>query len=189
MYHTSCTETRASLYRKVNVLRSFPECLVLLAQILIHLHVPTGLPHHPDRRSVHLLSAQHAQHERIVCLCTRPPDLRLLHGRQGRSPLLLLHTGASHYCRVCRCAIMCKHCRLPGASGIETRDCCRRARPRRRQSEAETPVRQWYAQEPPVRPSRQLQPDSCCPYISLKAASVAPGPPSGPTPPAAAIAL
>ena len=50
---------------EVGVLRALPEGLVDLAHVLVHLHVPSRLPHHPDWRSLDLLSAKRTQEEGI----------------------------------------------------------------------------------------------------------------------------
>jgi hypothetical protein len=48
--------------------RRAPECVGvrLLAQLLIDLHIAPCLPHHPHRRSLHLLAAQRSNHERLL---------------------------------------------------------------------------------------------------------------------------
>mmetsp|Transcript_12877 Transcript_12877/g.36911 ORF Transcript_12877/g.36911 Transcript_12877/m.36911 type:complete len:342 (+) Transcript_12877:6421-7446(+) len=53
---------------EVGVLGALPEGLVDLAHVLIHLHVPARLPHHPHGRPLDLFTAKRAKEEGILRL-------------------------------------------------------------------------------------------------------------------------
>lgn len=51
---------------------ALPERGVLLAQLLVDLHVAACLAHHPHGGALHRLTAQRAQHERVIAAALHP---------------------------------------------------------------------------------------------------------------------